>query len=610
MAAVSGEATAPAVASVSMAAVDFSGWFRQEAHSDCIIRIAVLDYSSDGDNPKPGQEQQQEEQRQQQQQSEDDVVMEENREDQPQGDGELRRQPPEDEQQQEGQLGQEEQPQGAQQEDQGQQAGPGSKNIKLKVPEMSEGEQTWEQLPVQPLFRVLEVVVEEWPGHGIVLSEGCEWARAQLTRPTELSRPEAGAGNRPVLKIVLEDEAQVEAAKLVLEVMYAGGTACEILQGTSHLTLLQVILLADRFGVHRCMDLATQLLCSTPSDDPFQSWEVMRTVYSLPDSCTQAPEFRRVKEHAQKVLFQRLGDLEVFVSLQVAPVPAPTSAVPPIKPIPTVQRLPAAALIDLLSSSSTRAFEEAIFMVATWWATGSKHPSNTKEARAALAACVRLPHISRLYLQTVVAHCRWFKQHDNVADINQAALWQEIRAQEHNRQLTSSHAYYLLGNDTVKRRKACWLEPLKAAPQRPEPCSFILDISLNISGLRGMHQTLVKGAPDRTVLSPNQMTQYPPSAAGYTFGLFLMAGYYHHIRKGRMIHFDVYPIPMAPGNEAMMYRHALVRCRGAVHVMRAPGDPQGQIFHFLSLHIAVRAVVAKFLCSVVRTWWSIGVRTY
>jgi hypothetical protein len=100
----------------------------------------------------------------------------------------------------------------------------------------------------------LGVVVHEFPAHSVLLEQACGWARGRRARARQRSGG-AGAGAHtdassagggscrfigPVLELVVADEAEADAARLLFRCMYAADEPLRPLVGWSFAALEQV----------------------------------------------------------------------------------------------------------------------------------------------------------------------------------------------------------------------------------------------------------------------------------------------------------------------------------------------------------------------------------
>ncbi|KAI8463473.1 MAG: hypothetical protein J3K34DRAFT_462419 [Monoraphidium minutum] len=116
-----------------------------------------------------------------------------------------------------------------------------------------------------------------------------------------------------VLELIVEEEADVEAARLLCRAIYGGAPA---LEGAGQAQLLAVLRLADRFEARRCADAAGRALAAIPSEQ--LRWETVEEVCRLPGACRDAPAFAPALAAAAAKLQARFGDLDAAMQEQGA----------------------------------------------------------------------------------------------------------------------------------------------------------------------------------------------------------------------------------------------------------------------------------------------------
>lgn len=171
-------------------------------------------------------------------------------------------------------------------------------------------------------------------------------------------------------------------------------------------TVNQVLHLADRLRAEQCERAAIGIL-SSAAIGPLE-WHTVTALYRLPPSIAHNEAYCPLYNAAAAALQDRLGDLDAaWLSQQLSR---------------DLRNLPFAALKQLLSDARTRVVSEntAFYTVAAWL---RRHKGATPEQERALAYRLRLPHITRLYLSSVVPRSDWLMHHISAADLMHAAAF-------------------------------------------------------------------------------------------------------------------------------------------------------------------------------------------
>ena len=112
----------------------------------------------------------------------------------------------------------------------------------------------------------------------------------------------------------------------------------------------QVLRMADRLGVRRCIDAACAALAAAEPLD----WEAAQSIWLLPPGCAADPTFKPAYDAAAAAVQARLGDIDAALS-----DPARREQ---------LLSLPLPALTRLLASSDTRASSEPVaFWLCNEW---------------------------------------------------------------------------------------------------------------------------------------------------------------------------------------------------------------------------------------------------
>jgi len=188
--------------------------------------------------------------------------------------------------------------------------------------------------------------------------------------------------NPGVVQLTADDESEVEAAVLLLKCMYSPADAGKPLEGASQSVLLQVLRLADQLQAQPCEAAAARALAaSSPLD-----WSTVLAVYSLPPSYSNNAAYQPLYNAAAAALQTQLGDLD--------------AAWLDDGKAEQLLALSFAVLMQLLYDYRTCACENTVYYTCCAWI--DRHEAD-EEQRSELLECVRMPHISTLYLATVVS---------------------------------------------------------------------------------------------------------------------------------------------------------------------------------------------------------------
>ncbi|KIZ03476.1 hypothetical protein MNEG_4485 [Monoraphidium neglectum] len=219
-------------------------------------------------------------------------------------------------------------------------------------------------------------------GHTIILQKASDWAKCKLGLEWRKDTP-------GMLDVEVECEGEVEAAEVLLKTFYSTVDAARPLQGASHATLLQVLLLADRLRAERAVEAAVQVFVgsATAGAAGALDWDTVTAVYQLPPALADNPVLKPLFEYAAAALQERLGDLDA--TLLNGERRAQLLA------------LPFAAMRQLLSDDRTCVSSEntVVYTIAAW----IKKNASSAEQRAELAQCVRAPLLTPLYSAAVAA---------------------------------------------------------------------------------------------------------------------------------------------------------------------------------------------------------------
>jgi len=184
-----------------------------------------------------------------------------------------------------------------------------------------------------------------------------------------------------VVELAVDNERAGEAAVLLLKCMYSPSNAAKPLQGVSQAALVEVLRLADRLQAEVCKAAAADILAAA---DPLDRSTAL-ALHDLPPSCSASAACKPLFDAAAVVLVKPFNDLDaVWLDKGKAD---------------QLLELPFALMLQLLNDRHTRACENTVFYTCCAWI--AKHQADARQRRA-LLECVRMPHISSLYLATVV----------------------------------------------------------------------------------------------------------------------------------------------------------------------------------------------------------------
>jgi hypothetical protein len=153
-----------------------------------------------------------------------------------------------------------------------------------------------------------------------------------------------------LLLLYLLPAGQLAVGELLLKCMYA---AQPDVSSCSQEQLLQLLLLADRYGVPKVVTAVTAAFASIPSAD--LQWSTLLALYALPPGCAELDACKSVFAVAGDKLQQELGDLEL------------TWAAAEKRQL--LLDLPQPALLQLLRDDRSRVTSEntVFYTIQRWW---------------------------------------------------------------------------------------------------------------------------------------------------------------------------------------------------------------------------------------------------
>lgn len=194
---------------------------------------------------------------------------------------------------------------------------------------------------------------------------------------------------------------QVGLGVLLVKLMYQAVPDLTCLEQAQ---LLQMIILADRYGVQKVLVAAAAAMAAIPATD--LEWQTMTAVYLLPPgvaaagSCSTGSKGNTGNTGVQRMyaacsakLQLVLGDLELTVADQ--------------EKWQQLLALPHAALKQLLEDPGTRvASEHTVFHVIGAWFTHQQQQQHelSSEEVCGLLQAIRMQHCSQLYISTAMAN--------------------------------------------------------------------------------------------------------------------------------------------------------------------------------------------------------------
>ncbi|GBF94424.1 hypothetical protein Rsub_07238 [Raphidocelis subcapitata] len=303
--------------------------------------------------------------------------------------------------------------------------------------------------------------VREIPAHLIILQQA-EYVKCRMNPCW--SKEEPG-----VFELQLDDESEVEAAELLLRMLYSTADVGAPLRGAAaaadgdappppQATLLRVMLLADRLQAALCATAAAHELAQRPALE----WETVLAVYHLPPACADNPALAPLLAAAATGLVERLGDLD---AAWLDPARAAE-----------LLALPFAAVAALVGDARTAASENTVFYTCDAWL--AQHGGGEPEQQAALAAALRAPHLTPLYLAGVAGASDWLSRHISARELLGAAAFAAAHDVCRQRMLAKpAHP---------AARRAAWREP----PRPESPAAKALHIAWNVpvSELQALHE--------------------------------------------------------------------------------------------------------------------------
>lgn len=160
------------------------------------------------------------------------------------------------------------------------------------------------------------------------------------------------------------------------------------LSDMSHEQLLQLLMLADRFGVPKVQAAVLDAFKAVSVDQ--LEWDTALALLNLPASCAELEGCKEVSKVAVKKLLQKLGDLEqVWADEQLQQL---------------LLGLHHPALLHLLQHDETHVANEAIvvYTIQQWYRKQTDSSSTKLQQLQQLMQQVRMQHLSQLYISTVL----------------------------------------------------------------------------------------------------------------------------------------------------------------------------------------------------------------
>ncbi|WIA16304.1 hypothetical protein OEZ85_013005 [Tetradesmus obliquus] len=215
------------------------------------------------------------------------------------------------------------------------------------------------------------------PGHSMVLVAFSAFFKAKLKSWSEGLSQSQRSGCQFL---------QLELGELLLQAMYQSQPD---LGAISQVQLLQLLILADRYGVNKVPVAAVAALQAVPQAE--LQWETVLAVFTLPPGCTDA--CKPLLPAAQQQLQQQLGDLEL--------------ALADSQKRQRLLALPHKVLLALLQDEETKvASENTVFrIIQSWHGYQQQHCGGSSDAELLLLLLqqIRMPHCTQPFVATVLA---------------------------------------------------------------------------------------------------------------------------------------------------------------------------------------------------------------
>eukprot|EP00878_Enallax_costatus_P018086 GHUV01019028.1.p1 GENE.GHUV01019028.1~~GHUV01019028.1.p1 ORF type:complete len:416 (+),score=156.88 GHUV01019028.1:497-1744(+) len=251
------------------------------------------------------------------------------------------------------------------------------------------------------------------------------------------------------------------------------------LSDLSQQQLIELLLLADRFGVPKVLTAVLELFKAVAVNE--LQWDTAVALLDLPDSCALQEEWKPVCDLAVSKLLQQLGDLEqVWSDKQLQEM---------------LLALPHAALLQLLQHNSTKVDSEAtvVYTIEKWWSK-QQRPSHKVNQLQQLMQRVRMQHLSRMYiLTTLMKNSMVTPQCFSAAELGIASLC-----------TTADSLQALQAADVEELSKY----PAWTATKRPASGRQAIEWKLPLADLKyAVKQHLANGGATQTVYSQHHTVQ-------------------------------------------------------------------------------------------------------
>jgi hypothetical protein len=165
-----------------------------------------------------------------------------------------------------------------------------------------------------------------------------------------------------------------------------------ITAGLSQQQLLQLMLLADRFGVPKVLAAAAAAAAFAAIPAKQLEWDIAVQLLHLPPNCAQQPDFQAVQQLAVQLAQQRLGDLEQVWAF---------SSSEPLQQL--LLSLPFEGLKQLLQHDKTCVETEntVVYTIERWWGAQDAALRNIDEGQQ-LMHLVSMRHCTQYYAATIM----------------------------------------------------------------------------------------------------------------------------------------------------------------------------------------------------------------
>ncbi|KAI8471232.1 MAG: hypothetical protein J3K34DRAFT_520724 [Monoraphidium minutum] len=257
------------------------------------------------------------------------------------------------------------------------------------------------------------------PGHQLVLKGASDLWAAQLERWQEGRAAAGGCGGcaPPAVSIGLAGPHELALGRDLVRVLYTGaaalapaggGESCAGQGPAEEARLLRLLELAHCALLEEVAAVVCGALAALLDRRLGPTWATVEALMAVPDALAAAPEFAPLAVHAARGVAARLGDLEL--------------ALDEAESVAALARLPAPALVALLSGGALRAASEAsvVAAVGAWMAARGGAQNVNAEVCRSLLRCVRLAHLPQTYSASCLLQQAWVVKSEVDCDVAKA----------------------------------------------------------------------------------------------------------------------------------------------------------------------------------------------